>query len=231
MSQFSDQKLLIDVGNSNIKWIFAGEYSYTSVIDFKLDMLPNSNNIWASCVAHCDILAGADNINYVEPNYVSFGLECGYDNPEELGTDRYLGLVAAKDLYKNNNIVIVDIGSAVTFDVLLSSGLHSGGLIMPGLSALRSSFDKFSTNDQSEQAAPVTSSTKDAWMSGTNLMLINAIKLQIDGYKDMYTDSTIIFTGGGAQKVLRHLSGNHKYHEDLVLYGLSIYAQSIIKKL
>ncbi|HIE77539.1 MAG TPA: type III pantothenate kinase, partial [Candidatus Thioglobus sp.] len=121
--------------------------------------------------------------------------------------------------------------SAVTFDVLLSSGLHSGGLIMPGLSALRSSFDKFSTNDQSEQAAPVASSTKDAWMSGTNLMLINAIKLQIDGYKDMYADSTIIFTGGGAQKVLRHLNGNHKYHENLVLYGLSIYAESIIKKL
>jgi type III pantothenate kinase len=193
-------------------------------------MLPDSDDIWVSCVAHCDILDGLDNTNFVSADFRSVGLECAYNNPEELGVDRYLALVAVNKLYSNTNVAVIDIGSAVTFDVLLSTGVHEGGLIMPGLLALRRSFDKFSTSNDSIQSDDIASSTVDAWLSGTSVMLLSAIKAQIKNYNDKYKNLVVALTGGDAEKVLPHLSGNIKYHNNLVLDGLGIYAQSTINQ-
>ena len=193
-------------------------------------MLPDSDDIWVSCVAHCDILDGLDNTNFVSADFRSVGLECAYNNPEELGVDRYLALVAVNKLYSNTNVAVIDIGSAVTFDVLLSTGVHEGGLIMPGLLALRRSFDKFSTSNDSIQSDDIASSTVDAWLSGTSVMLLSAIKAQIKNYNDKYKNLVVALTGGDAEKVLPHLSGNIKHHNNLVLDGLGIYAQSTINQ-
>ena len=222
--------LLIDIGNSFIKWRFKGQDYSKPINKFSIDMLPDSDDIWVSCVAHCDILDGLDNTNFVSADFRSVGLECAYNNPEELGVDRYLALVAVNKLYSNTNVAVIDIGSAVTFDVLLSTGVHEGGLIMPGLLALRRSFDKFSTSNDSIQSDDIASNTVDAWLSGTSVMLLSAIKAQIKNYNDKYKNLVVALTGGDAEKVLPHLSGNIKHHNNLVLDGLGIYAQSTINQ-
>jgi type III pantothenate kinase len=230
MSQYRGTVLLIDIGNSFIKWRFKGQDYSKPINKFSIDMLPDSDDIWVSCVAHCDILDGLDNTNFVSADFRSVGLECAYNNPEELGVDRYLALVAVNKLYSNTNVAVIDIGSAVTFDVLLSTGVHEGGLIMPGLLALRRSFDKFSTSNDSIQSDDIASSTVDAWLSGTSVMLLSAIKAQIKNYNDKYKNLVVALTGGDAEKVLPHLSGNIKHHNNLVLDGLGIYAQSTINQ-
>ena len=227
MSQFSDNYLLIDIGNSNIKWITEGK-NYTSLLDdFSIDMLPNAEKIWVSCVANCEILDGLKNINFAKTDYQFDSLKCGYKDPSELGVDRYLAIIAAMNCYMNQDLLVIDIGSAITFDVVLSSGHHSGGLIMPGMESIRSSFSKFSTNNIDIHTKDLTHNTTDAWLSGTSAMLLNSINLQIDNYKRLYKDITVVVTGGGAKKVLEYIKIDTKYHNNLVLDGLRIYAETI----
>ncbi len=227
MSHYRDKTLFIDIGNSAIKWSIDGQ-NYTSIIDdFSVEMLPKADNIWVSCVANCEILDGLSNINIATTDFKFGPLECGYKNPNELGIDRYLAMIAATDLYKNQNLLVVDVGSAVTFDVVLSTGLHKGGLIMPGIMAIRNSFAKFSTNNSDIQTKKLTQNSADAWLSGTSLMLLNSIESQIYSYKDKYKNITVIVTGGGAEKVLEYLSFNTHYHNNLVLDGLCIYAETL----
>jgi len=227
MSHYRDKTLFIDIGNSAIKWSIDGQ-NYTSIIDdFSVEMLPKADNVWVSCVANCEILDGLSNINIATTDFKFGPLECGYKNPNELGIDRYLAMIAATDLYKNQNLLVVDVGSAVTFDVVLSTGLHKGGLIMPGLMAIRNSFAKFSTNNSDIQTKKLTQNSADAWLSGTSFMLLNSIERQIYSYKDKYKNITVIVTGGGAEKVLEYLSFNTHYHNNLVLDGLCIYAETL----
>jgi pantothenate kinase type III len=61
-------------------------------------------------------------------------------------------------------------------------------------------------------------------------MLLSAIKAQIKNYNDKYKNLAVALTGGDAEKVLPHLSGNIKHHNNLVLDGLGIYAQSTINQ-
>ena len=61
--------------------------------------------------------------------------------------------------------------------------MHQGGLIMPGIKALRQSFAKFSTGDLSLKSSEILkNSTKGAWQSGTHAMLVSAINSQISKF-------------------------------------------------
>ena len=65
------------------------------------------------------------------------GIECAYRNPELLGIDRWLAIVAG---YQNNlNVGIIDIGSAITLDIVNSKAQHLGGHILPGKRLLKDS--------------------------------------------------------------------------------------------
>lgn len=64
---------------------------------------------------------------------VKTGLRIKYANPLEVGADRIANAVAGTKLFPGNNLVIVDYGTATTFDVVSSARDYLGGLILPGL--------------------------------------------------------------------------------------------------
>lgn len=64
-------------------------------------------------------------------------LAINYDNPAQLGVDRFVNAEAAHHLYKRD-MVIVDIGTATTICVILAEGIFDGGLILPGPAAMKS---------------------------------------------------------------------------------------------
>ena len=227
MSQFSDNYLLIDIGNSNIKWITEGK-NYTSLIDdFSIDMLPNAEKIWVSCVANCEILDGLKNINFAKTDYQFDSLKCGYKDPSELGVDRYLAIIAAMNCYRNQDLLVIDIGSAITFDVLDKNGLHQGGLIMPGISALRGSFEKFKTSDLSLGLNSLASNTDDAWRFGTHAMMVSAINYQIESFQSNFSNGVVSVCGGMAKEIKKELPESIEFFDNLVLDGLESYSQSV----
>ena len=88
--------------------------------------------------------------------------------------------------FSKKPLLVIDIGSAMTFDVIDEDGYHQGGLIMPGLGVLRKSFSKFETSDLSTSINTLATSTNDAWKNGTQAMLISSINDQIEKFKEIY---------------------------------------------
>lgn len=64
---------------------------------------------------------------------VKTGLKVGYRNPLEVGPDRIANAIAATHLYPDRNVIVVDLGTATTFDVIRAGRDFLGGLILPGL--------------------------------------------------------------------------------------------------
>ncbi len=68
---------------------------------------------------------------FIEPG-VKTGMPIRYDNPAEVGADRIVNAVAARELY-GAPVVVVDFGTATTFDVVNGKGEYVGGIICPGI--------------------------------------------------------------------------------------------------
>ena len=229
MAQSSN--LFVDIGHSAIKWRMANSVIVTQLIEnFSPDSLPVCSAVWLSHVAHSDIV---ETIKKKLPSLVIIRtpaeyktLSVAYPIPNELGVDRFLAMLGAQKHHPNKNLLIIDIGSALTVDVVDETGKHQGGLIMPGLVALRSSFEKFSTNSNLKGFSGLQNATKAAWLGGTESMLVSSIKSQIDDFLNCYTNSKVILTGGGAQETASALNVDVEIFENLVLDGIEYYVET-----
>jgi type III pantothenate kinase len=122
---------------------------------------------------------------------------------------------------------VIDAGSAVTFDVIDIKGMHQGGLIMPGIKALRESFAKFFTSDLSLKSSALKNNTEEAWQSGTHAMLVSAINSQIQNFELKYPDGVVTICGGIVKEIFNDLPVSVKFFDNLVLDGLESYSQSM----
>ena len=125
------------------------------------------------------------------------------------------------------SLLIIDVGSAVTFDIIDHIGIHKGGLIMPGIASLRKSFPKFSTDDLTLKSVSIQSNTQKAWQSGTHAMLISAINAQIESFESSYPSGHVLISGGTVNEMINELSKSIKPFDNLVLDGLESYSHSM----
>ena len=228
----SQSSLFIDIGNSAVKWRTCDSEVFTRGVDlFSLKLLPKADLVWVSAVAHPNIVQAIktqfSNVKLVEPLKQYGRLTLSYDDPSKLGVDRFLAMLGALERFPNSPLLVIDAGSAVTFDVIDSQGTHKGGLIMPGIKALRESFIKFSTNDLSLKTSELKNSTKEAWQSGTHAMLVSAINSQIQNFELQYPDGVVTICGGIVNEILIELPLPVKFFDNLVLDGLESYSQSM----
>ena len=228
----SQSKLFIDIGNSAVKWRSHDSEVFTQSVDqFSSKLLPKADSVWVSAVAHLniieDIKAEFSSVNLVKSSKQYGKLTLSYDDPSKFGMDRFLAILGALELFPEKPLLVIDAGSAVTFDVIDSQGMHQGGLIMPGIKALRESFIKFSTNDLSLKSSELKNSTKEAWQSGTHAMLVSAINSQIQNFELKYPDGVVTICGGIVKEILNDLPVSVKFFDNLVLDGLESYSKSM----
>jgi len=221
--------LFIDIGNTAVKWLFNSQYQSALVSEFNLTLLPKAGKVFASCVGDQSLLQGLDNVVFVESQSQFKNFISSYQDSTELGTDRFLAMIAAIDQYPNQTRLIIDAGSALTFDLVLANGAHQGGLIMPGLSKLRRSFDRFCTESQQLHNHKLADNTSDAWACGTGQMFTSVISAQIEHYLDEFGDLVVVLSGGDSKLLALRLNYGAKLQPNLVLDGLSIYAQTLIE--
>jgi len=228
----SQSNLFIDIGNSAVKWrTLDSEVFSQSVNNFSPKSLPNNQSIWLSAVAHPEIV-NAIEMEFLDVEVVKSlshfsSLTIAYKEPLDLGSDRFLGMLGALKHFPDRNMLIIDVGSALTIDVVNDSGEHQGGLIMPGLKALRGSFAKFATNNQNLNSSSLQTSTEEAWLSGTQAMLISTIKEQITSFESEQQDGIVILTGGSVRSLISELPETVNYFDNLVLDGLESYSKSM----
>ncbi len=228
----SQSNIFIDIGNSAVKWRTPESEFFSQNIDtFSLKLLPKADTVWVSAVAHTNIL-GAIKTKYTNVKEVHSLKQLGkltlaYKDSSEFGVDRFLSMLGALEHFPNDHLLIIDVGSAVTFDVINNKGEHQGGLIMPGLKALRESFSKFSTNDLALKSTSLKTNTEEGWQSGTHAMLISSINNQIQDYKSKHPNGVVLICGGIVKEVLSELPNAINYFDNLVLDGLESYSKSM----
>ena len=237
--------LLVDIGNTRIKWCVSDsdgrdeqslfvwhEADLEAELDLHWGSLDKPESIAVSNVAGETVEAIISNwceIYWkVQPYYAQVdkeysGLSNSYSEPDKLGVDRWLAMIAAWDLWQKK-VCIIDCGSAVTIDVIDSEGFHKGGMIAPGLSLsgrILTDHTHALAAEQRKDFPMLANNTEDAINSGCYHQFVGGIEHVIDKIQQQFgADMEYIITGGDAEIVLLALGVEMQYEPDLILQGL-----------
>ena len=157
---------------------------------------------------------------------IKTGMPIFYDNPKEVGADRIVNAVAAYDKYRQESI-IVDFGTATTFDYVSPRGEYMGGCISPGIViSSEALFERASKLPRVEFGKPKTIITKDT-VSAIQAGIMFGYAGLVDGIvnrmkAEVKTNPLVIGTGGLARVVAQEARTIDKIEEMLTLDGLRI---------
>ncbi len=165
-----------------------------------------------------------------EPVIVSAGIRTGMpirmENPKEVGADRIVNAVAAYERHRQA-LIVVDFGTATTFDVVSADGCYLGGCIVPGigisLDALVNRTDKLPPVEIVKPARVIGKNTVSSIQSGIYfgyVGLIEGIVRRIA--KEMELTPLVVATGGLGSLFHQEEGLFHEYLHDLTLQGLKI---------
>ncbi|MGB4207072.1 MAG: type III pantothenate kinase [Smithellaceae bacterium] len=167
---------------------------------------------------------------HVKPIIIGPGIRTGmpiyYDNPKEVGADRIVNAVAAYHKY-HRAAIIIDFGTATTFDYISPKGEYMGGCIAPGiLISIEALFQRAAKLPRVEFSKPKTVITKDT-VSAMQAGIIFGYAGLIDGIvqrmkNEAKTDPMVIATGGLAAIVATETKSIERVEEMLTLEGLRI---------
>ena len=147
-----------------------------------------------------------------------------YSTPSTLGPDRLAGIAGAYNKLAGKNVLVIDLGTAVTFD-LLEGDTYLGGNISPGLRtrfrALHHFTGKLPEVEASQLYPEIGTDTISAIRSGVQSGLIFEINEYIRSLNKKYKDLEVIITGGDASFFDSFIDGRHVHHPNLIIEGLN----------
>lgn len=209
--------LIVDVGNTRVKYsVFNnGEevYATTSTpnssvaqVNDLLTAYPKLKRAIVSSV-RTDTQELLNRLNAVIPT-IEFNhstpipIKIGYKTPETLGTDRLAGAIGAASLFPGKELLVIDMGTAITIDYVNSKGEFIGGNISPGLSLRFSSLHqlthKLPLEQPQEETPAIGKTTAEAIRGGVQ----EGIKHELSGYIHNFMNSNpagrVVLTGGDA---------------------------------
>lgn len=163
----------------------------------------------------------------------AYGVKNHYKLPTQLGSDRFVALVAARKAFPDNCCIVVDCGTAVTVDALTNTGEFCGGVIIPGLKLWGDSLIGRADQLDEHQEQIIQLFAKDtaqAIGTGSVLGLTSAIEglcvrmsLALQESNQAQTDPKFIICGGDADLVSQHSTLKFEVMPNLVLMGLAEY--------
>ncbi|MCQ2068612.1 MAG: type III pantothenate kinase [Bacteroidaceae bacterium] len=217
--------LLLDFGNTRVKAAVLENGSLRHVDDFmKMDI---DGGLWCS-------------VHPVEPSVLEWMKEHGmkrfaadtpipianaYSSPETLGMDRLAAAVGAWSMQQGHDLLVVDAGTAITYDFVSADGVYHGGNIAPGIGL------RFKALHEHTGALPLVDAKGDIPMFGKDTEtairsgVINGVRKELEGYlAEMYPifPSLLVFlTGGDAEFFEIKAKSTTFAVPDLVLRGLA----------
>ena len=246
--------LVIDVGNTNtVLGLYDGkelihDWRVRTVVDHTVDeygmliltLYKNSrisskaiSDIIISCVVPpmLNILESVCTKYFgVKPLIVGPGMKTGmpifYDNPKEVGADRIVNAVAAYEKYRQA-LIIVDFGTATTFDYVSPKGEYMGGCIAPGIMiSSEALFNRAAKLPRVELSKPRSVITKDT-VSGMQAGIMFGYAGLVDGIvermkAEVSSEPLVVATGGLANVIAREAKHINVVDEMLTLDGLRI---------
>jgi type III pantothenate kinase len=148
-----------------------------------------------------------------------------YSTPESLGNDRIAAVTGAWSIFPGNNILVIDAGTCITYDILTSGGEYLGGSISPGIrmrfQALHTFTGKLPLIEPEDFDGLIGRSTRESMLSGVYNGVMAEISELIRLYREKFDDLTVILTGGDQVFLHNKLNISIFAVRDLVLIGLN----------
>ena len=162
------------------------------------------------------------------------GLDLVYPKPEEIGQDRIANAIAAQEYY-GTPAVVIDMGTAVTFDIVSSKG-YEGGIIAPGLAIMRNSLHdqtallpELSEEDLVAVEGALGKSTLQAMQLGVAIGFSGMIEALLKRVREELQskgepEPVVLSTGGSIANLTRDWAEKSEFVENLTLMGLAVAA-------
>lgn len=149
-----------------------------------------------------------------------------YDSPQTLGSDRIALAVGANYLYPKQNVLIIDCGTAITYDLVDANAQYLGGAISPGLRMRFGSLHQATAKLPQLNFEPnfdiLGRSTATCIGSGVQNGLLAELDGFINGFKKNFPDLTVLLTGGDAKKFVNWLKKPIFVVPNLLTLGLNV---------
>ena len=233
--------LTIDVGNSRIK---VAVFEHNKQLDFFIfeanEALKNFENIFEKYPNLQKIILSSvgklekEVVDFIQNRFPTeiidhkskFPFTNLYATPETLGIDRMVLAAGATLMYPNQNRLIIDAGTCITYDLVNAENQYLGGAISPGIKIRYKSLNNYTSKlpllTLSEDFEIIGNSTKSAIHSG----VINGVIFEIEGFISQYSlknqDLTIILTGGDAEFLAKRLKSTIFANSNFLLESLNI---------
>jgi type III pantothenate kinase len=242
------QNLVIDIGNTRTKVaIFENNemvvrYTTDTVTAEDIESMKNEYPLVENAILS-SVRNDTSNLLVLLKQHFRFAIELDhntclplenlYETPHTLGKDRIAAAVGANSLYPNQNLLIIDAGTAVTYDFVNNKNQYMGGFITPGLSM------RFKALHHFTDRLPLLNTTQPESYMGTNTTqsIIGGIQYGLEGELNriiqLFTDKAnnlfIILTGGDTNYFDKLLKKHNFVALEITLLGLNtILASNII---
>ncbi len=149
-----------------------------------------------------------------------------YKTPDTLGYDRIAAVSGAHTIYPDNNVLVIDAGTALTYDMVTADGEYLGGNISPGMNMRFKALNKFTNrlpllSVEDEKIDLLGTSTDEAIKSG----VVNGVLFEIEGFissvSQNFKDLKVVITGGDANSFELRLKSSIFVISHLNLIGLN----------
>ena len=226
------RKITLDEGNTSVKLaLFDNDTlvsKYNNIdLNFVIKLLPKCDRLILSTVKNkSNFKTLFSNKNFVLlNNSTPLPIKILYKSPTSLGNDRIALAVGAITNFPNKNVLVIDAGTCITYDLINSRKEYLGGSISPGIQMRYNALHQFTSQ------LPLLESVDTAMLTGVNTEesihsgIINGVFVEIDGiiqrYTNQYPDIKVIVTGGNAKFFDKGLKNTiFASEENIVAIGL-----------
>jgi len=229
------QKIILDIGNTLIKlahsesgclrdvqsfgseedllnWI--SQHSYSGGIIGSVKELPARLQGWTEEQNNMILLDAK----------IPLPFKIAYKSPQSLGADRIALAAAAYERFSDKNVLVIDMGSCITYDLLTAEGIYLGGAISPGIrmrfKAMNAFTAKLPMAEPTDKTPLIGYDTESSLQSG----VMNGVQAEIEGvidrYASNYKDLTVLIGGGDNKYFDKRFKVNIFAASNLVLEGL-----------
>lgn len=232
--------LCIDIGNSMVKTaVFSGEIMQgstgsenigtTELAEIKSEY-PQIKNVILCSVRREDpelndlLRSFFPNLHFFN-EFTRIPLEILYRTGKTLGRDRLAAVTGANNIYPGRNVLVVDLGTAITYDLVDEYDRYVGGNISPGMSlrfrALHEFTERLPLVGPKKRTSIISETTELAIASGVQKGIVFELGSYISCLKKQYKGLKIIFTGGDAKYFVKKLKSTIFVDPFLVFKGLN----------
>ncbi|MFT4753810.1 MAG: type III pantothenate kinase [Salibacteraceae bacterium] len=230
---------ILDIGNTNVK---AAIFENSLLLENKIVSLGDLGNVidqyllkyMPKKIIVSSVSATQEELSVLIDNRVKWlwfdssvrlPISVEYHSKETLGSDRLAGLMGVYNEYPLKNVLVIDSGTCITYDLLTYDNRYFGGSISPGIQLRYKSLNKFTKNLPllAHKSDPnlIGQTTADSMHSGVVKGIEYEMKGVISAYKERFGNLVVMFTGGDTINFVNEVKNTTFADLNLILVGLN----------